>query len=515
MHPGTHARKHPRKPAQIMAATGEVLTYGELDGRSNRFAQLLWNAGLRRGDGLAVFMENHPRFLELYWAAMRSGLYFTPINRFLTAEEAAYIVNDSAAKVLVSSAHLGDVTDELAGLTSGTRLQLMVDGIRDGYESYEAAVADQSPEPLDLQPMGGLLLYSSGTTGRPKGVWRPLPEKTIDENPQRLPPSGPLAIDDSAVYLSSAPLYHTAPLGFAAGVQRSGATVVVMEKFEPLQALRAIEAHRVTHSQWVPTMFVRMLRLPEEDRTGHDLSSHAVAIHGAGPCAPAVKRQMIEWWGPILVEHYGSTEGTGLTVIDSHEWLEHEGSVGRPVLGTVHICDRSGRELGHGEDGLVYFEHDKLPFKYLNDDAKTDAARHPLHRNWTTLGDIGHVDGDGYLYLTDREDFVIISGGVNIYPAESENVLLAHPSVMDVAVVGVPNEEFGEEVKAFVQPTDPIGDPAALEGELIAFCRDRLAHYKCPRTVEFVAALPRLPTGKLSKNRLGLPQPGGRGEESP
>jgi fatty-acyl-CoA synthase len=503
MHPGQHAQKFPDKPAHVMAFTGEVVTYGELDARSNRLAQLLWDAGLRRGDHVALFMENHPRYFEVYWAAIRSGLYLTTVNRYLSAEEAAYIVDDCGAKVLVASAALGQVAEAMLPQIPNCGVRLMVDGTRPGYNAYEDATAAFPAKPLDVQPRGETMLYSSGTTGQPKGIERPLTEATIDD-PYPLPAllGGMFSMTADTIYLSPAPLYHAAPLGFTAVTQSLGGTVVVMEKFDALQALRSVEKYRVTHSQWVPTMLTRLLRLPAEDRTRHDLSSHVTAIHAAAPCPPEVKRQMIEWWGPILMEYYGGTELNGLTLINSEEWLQHEGSVGRPVLGTLHICDDEGNELPTGEDGLIYFELPMMPFQYHNDDEKTRSAQHPAHPNWSTLGDVGHVDDDGFLYLTDRKNFMIISGGVNIYPAEIEHVLVMHPKVIDVAVIGVPNEEFGEEVKAVVQPTEGIEGSPELEEELLDYCRARIAHYKCPRSVDFEAALPRLPTGKLYKRIL-------------
>jgi fatty-acyl-CoA synthase len=486
-----------------MGRSGETLTYGELDDRSNRLARLMWDAGLRRGDHVALFMENHPRYFEVYWAAIRSGLYLTTVNRYLSSEEAAYIVDDCGARVLVTSAALGEVAEQMLPRIPGCDLRLMADGTRDGYDAYEEATAAFPARALDEQPRGDTMLYSSGTTGRPRGIWRPLPDGMIDD-PNPLPAllGGLFAMTEETIYLSPAPLYHSAPLGFSATVQSLGGTVVVMEKFDAQEALRCIEAYRVTHSQWVPTMFTRILKLPDDERAGCDLSSHRVAIHAAAPCPPGVKREMIEWWGPILIEYYGGTELNGLTVIQSDDWLRHEGSVGKPVIGLLHICDEEGRELPPGEDGLIYFELPEMPFRYHRDDAKTRSAQHPEHPNWSALGDVGHVDEEGFLYLTDRKDFMIISGGVNIYPAEIESALVSHPKVLDVAVIGVPNEEFGEEVKAVVQLVEGTEGSPELEGEILEYCRERIAHYKCPRSVDFEAELPRLMTGKLYKRLL-------------
>jgi len=502
VYPGHYVQDTPDRAALIVAGTGEITTFRELDDASIQLARVFWDAGLRPGDHVALFSENHPRYFEVYWAALRSGLYLTPINRSLTAPEVAFIVDDSDARLVVSSELLGDVAQELPGLVPGCAGWLMYDGIRPGYASYEEAIDAQPAVPLDEQPLGEVMFYSSGTTGRPKGIVRPLTGKTIESNAGGKMAASFLGMDPGAVYLSTAPLYHTAALGFAAATQAMGGTCVLMERFDAEEALRSIEIYGVTHTQWVPTMFKRLLDLPAEVRDRYDLSSHRVALHGAAPCPVDLKRRIIEWWGPIVLEYYGATEGNGMTVIDSEEWLAHVGSVGLPVFGSIHICDEDGAPLPTGEDGLVYFERDKLPFAYHNDDAKTSATRHPVHSLWTTLGDVGHLDDDGYLYLTDRQEFLIISGGVNIYPAESELLLLTHPLVADVAVIGVPDAEFGEAVKAIVELREgDVGTPER-EAELIEFCRGHLAHFKCPRSIDFVDVLPRLETGKLAKKAL-------------
>ena len=389
----------------------------------------------------------------------------------------------------------------------------MLDGTRPGYESYEAAVDAQPAEPRAEQPLGEVMFYSSGTTGRPKGVLRPLTGKTIDANPGGKMAATFLGMDPGAVYLSTAPLYHTAALGFAAATQALGGTCVLMERFDAEEALRAIEIYGVTHTQWVPTMFKRLLSLPSEVRGRYDLSTHRVALHGAAPCPIELKRQIIEWWGPIVLEYYGATEGNGMTVIDSTEWLAHVGSVGRPVFGEIHICDDAGAPLPTGEDGLVYFERDRVPFAYFKDDAKTSSTRHAEHPMWTTLGDVGHVDDDGYLYLTDRQEFLIISGGVNIYPAESELLLLGHPRVADVAVIGVPDPEFGEEVKAIVElQAGDVGSPER-EAELIEFCRAHLAQLQVPAVGRLRRRAP--PSGDRKAGQEGAPGrvPGPRRDE--
>ena len=504
MYPGHWATVCPDKPAAVDAATGAVRSYRELNDRSNRLAQLLWAAGLRRGDHISVFMENNLAYFDVVWAALRSGLYLTTVNRYLTAEEAGYIVDNSESRALVASKALAATAADIPPFAPDCRLWLMANGAEGDYADLDDAIAAHPAEPLAEQPAGGFMLYSSGTTGRPKGILRPLPETSIDDE------QGPVAglqrtlwgFGEDTVYLSPAPLYHSAPVGFCQAVQALGGTVVMLRRFDPAHALQAIEDHRVTHSQWVPTMFTRMLKLPASEREGFDLSSHKVAIHAAAPCPPEVKRRMFDWWGPILYEYYGGTEMNGFTHCGPEEWLAHPGTVGKAILGTLHICDEEGAPLPNGEPGIVYFELPAMPFAYLKDPEKTKDAQHPAHPNWTALGDVGYLDDDGYLYLTDRATFMIISGGVNIYPQEIEDALVMHPKVADVAVIGVPNDEMGEEVKAVVQPAQGVNADAALEAEIIAYARERIAHYKCPKSVDFRAELPRLPTGKLYKRLL-------------
>jgi len=502
MYPGEHARTMPDRAAAIRAETGEVLTYAELDARSNQLAQLLHARGLRRGDHMALFMENRLDYFVVMWAAIRSGLIITAINRYLTAEEAAYIVGDCGARALVTSFDRVEVAVPLAAMVPGCGLRLMIGGVAEGYEGFEAAVAAMPADALAEEWLGDTMLYSSGTTGRPKGVKRaPTTAKVGEAFPGYEMFLGH-GYHRDMVYLSPAPLYHAAPLAFCMATQRFGGTVVMMGRFDPVEALRAIERYRATHSQWVPTMFVRMLKLPEAERSGFDLSSHTHAIHAAAPCPVEVKRQMIEWWGPIITEYYGATEGNGRTVITSQEALERPGSVGRARLGIIHICDDEGRELPTGEDGLVYFERDTVPFAYHNDPGKTSRAQHPAHPTWTTLGDIGHLDADGYLYLTDRKAFMIISGGVNIYPQQIEDALVTHAKVRDAAVIGIPNPDLGEEVKAVVEPADGVEPDATLAEELTAYLRGKVARYMVPKSIDFTDALPRLPTGKLYKAAL-------------
>ena len=497
-----HARLTPDKPAMISADTGHAVTFGELNDHSNRLARHLYDAGLRRGDHIAILMENNLAFMAPVWAAFRSGFYVTAVNRYLPPDEVAYIVGDCGAKALITSFAKRETAEALADLIPGVTIRLMVDGTIPGWTSYEDALAGVSPEPLEQEWMGDSMLYSSGTTGRPKGILRPLPDVGPAEGFAARQMFNRYGLSSEAVYLSPAPLYHAAPLGYVLTVLSWGGTVVMMERFDAEQALALIERHHVTHSQWVPTMFVRMLKLPPEVRTRYDLSSHRVAVHAAAPCPVEVKRRMIEWWGPILYEYYAGTEASGSTFITSEDWLAHPGSVGRAALGVLHVCDESGSELPPGETGLVYFERDAPTFEYHNDPAKTAAARHPLHPGWNALGDVGYLDAEGYLYLTDRQAFMIISGGVNIYPQAIEDALITHPKVHDVAVFGVPDPEMGEAVKAVIEPAPGQAPDETLAAELLDFARSKLAHYMAPRSVDFIAEMPRLPTGKLYKRLL-------------
>jgi len=500
MHPGVIAASTPDKAAYMMAGSGRSVSYRELNDDSNRGAQLFRSLGLQIGDGIAIFMENNADYFKLCWAAHRAGLYYTCISSYLTAEEVAYIVADCGASVFITSQAKAGVAAELPALMPGVHSRFMVDGTIEGFGSWEEAIAGQPAEPVADETEGSDMLYSSGTTGRPKGIRIPLSGEPLGTAPRlQLILVGLYGFSDEAVYLSPAPLYHAAPLRFCLGVQRLGGTVIVMEHFDPEQALGLIERHRVSHSQWVPTMFVRMLKLPEAVRAGYDVSSLKVAIHAAAPCPAAVKQEMIDWWGPVLFEYYAGTEGNGITVINSAEWLAHKGSVGKAIVGELHIVDEDGNELPSGESGMVFFAGGP-EFAYHNDPEKTAASAND--QGWTTLGDVGYLDEEGYLYLTDRKAFMIISGGVNIYPQEVENLLVTHPQVMDVAVIGIPNDEFGEEVRAVVQAVDPALHGPDLAGDLIAFCREHLSHIKCPRQVDFDPELPRHANGKLYKRLI-------------
>jgi len=504
MYPGKYAAQHPQRPAFIMASTGEAVSYAEYEARSNRLAHLLRDQGLKRLDHYAVFMENNNRFLEACSAGYRAGLYFTCVNSYLTPEELAYIVNNSESQLLITSrARLPVATEALKSCPRVKRC-LVVDGgqvLAAPFQDYAQAVAAFAATPIGDEALGTAMLYSSGTTGRPKGILRPLPQN---------PPSEPLPLfhflhklwryREDMIYLSPAPLYHSAPNAAVSLTLGVGGTVIVMEHFEPEQYLSLIEKYNVTHTQLVPTMFSRLLKLPEDLRNRYSRASLEIAIHAAAPCPVQVKEQMIDWWGPIIHEYYGATEGLGFTACDSAEWLAHKGSVGKVMIGDLHILDEAMQPAPKGVPGEIWFKT-ASPFVYFNDAERTQASRSE-DGTMSTVGDVGYVDADGFLYLTDRSTFMIISGGVNIYPQECENWLITHPKVADAAVFGVPNEEMGEEVKAVVQPIPGALPGPELEAELIAFCQQHLAKLKCPKSIDFTEQLPRLPTGKLYKKPL-------------
>jgi fatty-acyl-CoA synthase len=504
MYPGAFAAVTPDKPAALIADTGETMTYRELEEGSARLARVLHEAGLRRGDTLAMLTGNDLTAFEIYWAAMRSGLYLTAVNNNLAADEIAFIVNDSAARALVVAASKASLAEAIIPATRDVELRLAYGGTVPGYADYDAALKAVSAEPFADQPRGSDMLYSSGTTGRPKGIKAPLPDRQVSD------PGDPyvalfvpyFGLSADSVYLSPAPIYHAAPLRFCATLQAIGGTVVMMKKFDPEAALQTIERHKVTSLQMVPTMFVRLLKLDDSVRQAYDTSSLRVAIHAAAPCPPDVKRAMIDWWGPILTEYYGSTEGNGGTLVTSADWLRKPSTVGKAFMGIPHICAEDGTVLGAGETGQVYFERDVVPFEYHNDPIKTAESRHPHHETWTTVGDIGHLDDEGFLFLTDRKSFVIISGGVNIYPQEIENALALHPSVFDAAVFGVPDIEMGQRVVAAVQLAPGVSPDDSTREAMTTFLADKVARFKLPRTIHFVNDLPRTPTGKLAKHLL-------------
>lgn len=500
MHPIQHAQRRPDHPAVIMASTGESVSFGEMDQASNRFAHLLRGRGLGIGDTFAVLLENRIEYFTLIWGSQRTGTLLVPISTRLTAPEIAYIIKDSGAKLLITSHYFDAVLPGIREACPDLPLLVMDDA---GAEDLAAALNGQPADPIADQYCGGVMFYSSGTTGRPKGI---MPKPPEDPDPLAVVPLVGLATmgagmpaDGSIVYLSPAPLYHAAPIGWCSTVHRLGGTVVMMDKFDPEFALATIEKYKVTDSQWVPTHFVRFLRLPEEIRGKYDLSSHQRAIHAAAPCPVPVKQAMIEWWGPIIIEYYAGSEGVGMTMVHSADWLTHQGTVGRPIHGKFHICGPDGEELPTGQDGVIYCENDILP-TYHNDPAKTAEAMHP--NGWMTLGDIGHLDEDGFLYLTDRKSHMIISGGVNIYPQEIENLLVSHDKVMDAAVIGAPDADLGEKVVAVIQPVDMVSAGDALEQELRDYLAPNLSRIKMPKQFDFRPDLPREANGKLYKREL-------------
>jgi len=493
-HPSRFARSAPDRPAVIVAGDETVLTYAELEARSNQVAHALRAFGLGIGEHVAVLMDNRAEYFEVVWGAMRAGLLVTPINRHLAPDEADYIVKDCGATALFASASCAHLASDVGGR------RVVVGGAFPGFESYDDVLGAQPTSPIADECEGNWMFYSSGTTGRPKGITPPRVG-----GPLGAPTSftglvqGLYGGTESTRYLNPAPLYHAAPSGWSDAIHRLGGTVVTMAGFDPIEFLAAIERYGITLAQVVPTHLVRLLKLPEAERARFDLSSLEVLVHAAAPCPPDVKRAAIAWLGPIVYEYYSGSEGVGFCAIGPDEWLAHAGSVGRSLLGAVHILDADGNELVPRDEGEVWFETASR-FQYHGDPEKTAAAFND--RGWSSLGDMGWVDEDGYLYLTDRVSNMIISGGVNIYPREVEDALIAHPGVTDVAVIGVPDDDMGEAVRAVVQAAERPVDRDAFARELIAFCRDRVAHYKCPSSVVFVDELPRLPTGKIARRLL-------------
>ncbi len=515
-HPSIIAETYPHKPAIIMGESGEIVTFRELDERSNQGAQLFRSLGLKSGDHIGMMLENTRQFLEIAWAAQRSGLIFTPISTHLKLAEASYILENCEAKLFVGSLALAEVAEKIIKSSPGQLAHFyMVNGIKPGFESWEEAIDLQPTTPIEDESNGVPMLYSSGTTGQPKGVFLPPTDTDVNTSHPLIGTMGAaFGFSEETVYLSPAPLYHAAPLHYCLMVSSLGGTIVVMEQFEAERALQLIEEHRVSHSQWVPIMFIRMLKLPDEVRERYDVSSMLFAIHAAAPCPIEIKEKMIAWWGEVIVEYYAASEGIGVTIIDSANWLTHKGSVGPAVVGELHIVDDDGNELPPGEIGTVYFGGDSARFTYHNEPEKTAGAYND--KGWATTGDVGYVDEDGFLYLTDRKNFMIISGGVNIYPQEIENLLITHSKIADVAVFGIPDEEFGEQVKAVVEPMNWADATDEVAIEIMEWLRERVSHIKMPRSLDFNAKLPRMDNGKLYKRHLVEEYRGGtRSDEGP
>jgi long-chain acyl-CoA synthetase len=498
MHPYVHAATNPEKPAIIVAETGEVRTYGQLEAASNQVAQFYRARGLGHEDVVAYMLENSADYFSLVWGAQRAGLRYVCISSRLTADETDYIIENSGAKIVVLSASLAPLA---AQLQAKAEYYSHGGGIP-GWPQIEAALAAMPTTRIADERAGVDMLYSSGTTGRPKGVRIPLPaEPALDApSPLLMLTMHLYGFRPDSVYISPAPLYHAAPLRFCMSIHKLGGTVVMMKKFDPENVLRFIDKYKATCGQFVPTHFVRMLKLEPEVRAKYDISSLTSAVHAAAPCPIPVKEAMIGWWGEVIHEYYAGSESNGMTYISSADWLTHKGSVGKPVLGTPHImAEDAETELPQGQEGTIYFESEVV-FEYHEDSEKTQGSRNS--KGWSTLGDVGYLDPEGYLYLTDRKSFMIISGGVNIYPQEIENHLVTHPRVQDVAVIGGPHEEMGEEVIAVVQPIDMADATDALRDELIAYAREKLSGVKIPRRIDFLAELPRHDTGKLYKRLL-------------
>ena len=487
------AARQPDRPA-IISPHGDR-TYAELNAEANRLARALRLQGLRPGDGIAALVSNRAEFATTLAAAQRTGLRFTPINWHLTGDEAGYIVENCEAKAFVGDARFATVAAESASRAPRTTTRLAVGGEVDGFEPFDRVIADESGDDLNDPVLGTTMSYTSGTTGRPKGVHRPPVEVRRSSYPSFGYRPG------ESVHLCTGPLYHTAPLAFSLiGPLAGGAGIVVMDGWSADETLRLIAAHRITHSHMVPTMFHRLLSLPEDVRAQADVSSLQLVVHGAAPCPVATKRAMIDWWGPVLLEYYAATEGSG-TIVTSQDWLTKPGTVGKPRdPDHVRILDPDGDPLPAGEVGTVYLRApERGRFDYFKDPEKTASS---YRGGYFTMGDVGYLDDDGYLYLTDRSVDLIISGGVNVYPAEVEEALLSHPAVGDAAVIGVPDAEWGESVLAVVEPQPGREASDELAAELIEHCRRQLAHFKCPRRVDFVERLPRADSGKLYKRRL-------------
>ena len=489
------ARTIPDRPA-IITETATV-SFASLNARANQLARALRRRGIAAGDGIALVCANRPEFAEVYYAAQRAGLRLTPVNWHLTGGEAGYIVADSAARAIVADADLAEVAVGATVDATSCTVRLAIGGDIESFEDYDAALGDEDDADLSDPVLGSTMLYTSGTTGRPKGVFR-------TEPPARSIAAanfGGYRHDGDDLHLCTGPLYHAAPLAFSlASPLTFGVGSVLMDRWDAASALSLIERHSITHTHMVPTMFHRLLSLPDDVRARHDVSSLRFCIHGAAPCPVAVKQRLIEWLGPIVWEYYAATEGTG-SVVDSATWLAHPGTVGRPIAeGQVVIGDEQGSPLGTGEIGLVYLRAPAQGrFSYFKDADKTDDT---YRGDYFTLGDVGYLDQDGYLYLTDRSANLIISGGVNIYPAEVDAVLLEHAAVADAATIGVEDADWGERVLAVIElQADYVGSDG-LADELVEFCRERLSHFKCPRSIEFVDELPRQDNGKIYKRLL-------------
>ena len=493
-----HAQNQSDQPA-VITEYGDR-TFGELNANANRLVRLLASRGIGSGDSVAVVSKNRPEFVEALVGTSRCGIRFTPINYHLKGEEIGYIVDNCEAKAFIADASLGAPVIEAPTHAPNATVKLAIGGTIEGFEDYNALIADLDPSDIDNPELGARMLYTSGTTGRPKGVHRK--ERTAEPP---VPPESPSFYSAGDMDLCTGPGYHAAPLLIDI-IQPlwSGAGIVMMDKWDAQETLRLIQEYRITHSHMVATMFHRLLNLPEDIRAQYDVSSMKFLVHGAAPCPVHVKQAMIEWFGPVIWEYYAATEGGGGFLVGSEEWLTKPGTVGKPGPEFDNkILDDDGNEVGPGEVGTIYMRApDTGRFEYYKDDAKTESS---YRGDYFTLGDMGYFDEDGYLFLTGRTAELIISGGVNIYPQEVDSEILKHPSVLDVCTIGVPNDEWGEEVKSVVQLQPDVAASEALTNELITWARERLANFKCPRTIDYVDELPRSAAGKIQRRVVRAP----------
>ena len=477
---------------------GRDVTFGELMAGAHVVARALADLGMRPGDTVATMLPNCIEFLELYFATQESGLYLTPVNYHLTWEEVAYQLEDSGSTVLVVHERFADVARWAAARAGLPSARCLAVGAIDGFTPLTTVLDHHPPFPPDERQPGEMMVYTSGTTGRPKGVRRPLGQGDLIPQLEVMVAVTLGDHPEGGIHLVCAPLYHRGPNIPAISALHAGQTLVMMDRFDPERALQLIDQHRVTTSFMVPTMFHRLLALPDDVKSRYDTSSLRRVIHSAAPCPVEIKRRMIMWWGPVIYESYGATEGGGTTVTPQ-DWLRKPGTVGRPWVGAeVHIFDDDGNPCPPGVPGRVFVKSASPAFMYHQDWDKTLGSR---LGELITLGDVGYLDEEGFLFLCGRQSDMIISGGVNVYPAEVEGVLLQHPEVRDAGVIGIPDEEWGERVHAVVQLYDPGGGSAA-EQRLLAFCREHLAAYKCPHSIEVRGELPRTEAGKLYKRRI-------------
>jgi len=495
-------------PAQLALVDpeGREWSRGELLAECNRIAHGLKSLGLEKGDTVAAVLPNCAEFLALNLAITQIGMYLVPVNWHLAAPEVAYILNDSEAKVFIAHEQVAEIAAKAAADTKIPSRALLAIGDIDGFESFAKLIADQ-PGTLPMDRLAGSVVnYTSGTTGKPKAVVRATgaadPESIAGMLSTMLSLFG-IQPEDKNVHFCGSPLYHTGVMVWAINSLHFGHAVVLVTRWDAEEMLKAIDRYKVTTSHMVPTQFTRLLKLPEEVKNQYDVSSTRHMIHAAAPCPPDVKRAMIEWWGMSIWEYYAATEGGG-TLVGPQEWLRHPGTVGKAwPTADIKIFDNDGNELPAGEQGTVYMlMSDVSRFEYKGDKEKTDKDR---HGDYFTAGDVGYLNEDGYLFLCDRKIDMIISGGANIYPAEIENVLILHPKVADCCVFGIPNEDWGEEIKAVIEPVTGVTGDQQLGNEILDFCTERLAKMKLPRSFDFMSELPRDPNGKLYKRRLRAP----------